>query len=150
ARAVGAISELGPAASSTDVVTASLTDPDPQVRATAIEAVGRWPGVTIDPDVFRGLIDDGNDEVAARAIRLAPQLATVEAALPALRGRLLGTPNPRVQVAAAVALGRLGEAAPEAEPELAAAAREGDSELRAAATRALALIGSPGAAGVFA
>ena len=100
--------------------------------------------------MFTGLLDDGNDEVAARAIRLAPSLSTVEAVLPGLRDRLSGTPNPLVQVAAATALGRLGPAAAAAGPELAAAAREGDSELRQAAMRALALVQPAEAAGVFA
>src|SRR5205823_2539670 len=82
--------------------------------------------------------------------RFAPQLSTVEAVLPALRGRLQGAPNSLVQTAAAQALGKLGPAAAAAEPELATAAREGDAELRLAAMRALAQIQSPGAAGVFA
>ena len=151
AKAVRAVAELGEApASSTAAVVACLTDPDPQVRALAVDAVGGWSGVTVDPHVFLGLIDDGNDEVATRAIRLAPSLSTVEAVLPALRGRLRGTPNPLVQTAAAIALGRLGPPAAEAAPELSAAAQEGDVELRVAAMRALALIQPPDAAAVFA
>ena len=150
ARALGAIEELGPAPSSTVVVIECLIDPDPQVRATAVDTIGNWPGIIVAPEVFRGLIDDANDEVAARAIRFAPQLSTVDAVLPALRGRLHSPPNPMVQTAAALALGKLGPPAADAEPELAVAAREGDSELRLAAMRALAQIQSPGAAGVFA
>jgi HEAT repeat protein len=152
AKAVGALAGIGPPTpDSTKVVLGCLTDPDPQVRAAAIDAVGGWPRVTVDPGVFNGLIDDGNDEVAARAIRLAPSLSAADAVLPALRARLAGTtPNPLVQVAAAVALGRLGPAAVAAAPELGAAARGGDAELREAAMRALALIQPPDAAEVFA
>src|SRR5262249_50224458 len=150
AKALRAIAELGPAPSSTDAVIDSLTDLDPLVRAVAVDAIVGWPGVTVDPAVFGGLIDDNNDEVAARAIRLAPQLASAETILPALRGRLVGTPNPMVQVAAAVALGKLGPAAVGAETELASAAREGDADLRLAPMRAPAPVPPPRAAGVFA
>ena len=151
ARAVEALAGLGEqAASSLRVVLDRMTDPDPQVRAAAVAVVGGWPGATVDPAVFNGLLDDGNDEVAVRAIRLAPSLSSVEAILPALKARLTGAPNPLVQAAAATALGRIGPAAADAGEELAAAAREGDSELRLAAMRALALVQPPQAAGAFA
>ncbi len=151
AKAIRAVAGLGePTPDTVAAVRVGLTDPDPLVRAVAIESVGGWPGVTVDPGVFLDLLNDGNDEVATRAIRLASSLASIDAVLPALRARLQGAPNALVQTASASALGRIGPAAAAAEPELAAAAREGDIDLRTAAMRALALIQPPAAAGVFA
>ena len=152
---VGAILALGaigrPTPESVRLVRAALADPDPQARVAAAEAFGAWgeadEGTRAD---LLGLLEDANDEVKARAVRILPKLAgATPAVVDGLTRRLAEDDSDWVRVEAARALGQLGAAAAPAGAALLRAAQTGEAGLREEAMRALAVAQPPEAVEAF-
>lgn len=154
---LGALRALGaagpPSPQSAQVVRAALADPDPEARAAAAEAFGLWGEAD---DATRAeillLLDDANDAVKARTIRVLPKLAGAAApgVVESLTHRLGEDDSDWVRVEAARALGQFGSAAVPAGAALLRAAQTGEAGLREEAMRALALSQPPEAAEAFA
>src|SRR5204863_9109252 len=88
-------------------------DADPQVRAAAVEALGRW-GEPTEAALggLAALLEDANDQVKVEVTKVWPKLAgTTPAIIDGLCRRLLEDDSEWVQVHAALALGKLGPAA---------------------------------------
>jgi HEAT repeat protein len=119
-----------------------LRDPDPMVRAAAVESMGQ----SSEPseatlDTLMLLLDDANDGVKVQVTRVLPGLAgATPAVIDGLCRRLLDDDSDWVQVCAALALGRLGPAATAAGGPLLHAARTGEVGVREQAMRAIAKI----------
>ncbi|MFI5454820.1 MAG: HEAT repeat domain-containing protein [Isosphaerales bacterium] len=132
----------GPTPASAQVVLAGLQDPDPLVRAAAVESVGRW-GKPTEPALFSLmlLLDDANDQVKVEVTRVLPRLAgPTPAVIDGLCRRLLEDDSDWVQVHAALALGKLGPAAAAAGGPLLHAAQNGEVGVREQAMRSIAMI----------
>lgn len=150
--AVVALAEVGrPRATSVAVVRAALADPDPLLREAAVSAFGAWGPVS---DEVRGelvaLLDDANDAVKLRALRVLPKLAGDGADLvEAFTRRLAEDDSHDVQAEAARALGQLGQPAAAAGPALLRAVQTAAAGVRVEAMRAVAMIQPPEAADAF-
>src|SRR5205085_6343632 len=108
---------------------AALADPDPQVRAAAVEAVGAWdrPPDEAAADLLP-LLADANDRVKVRACEvLARRAGPTEAVIDGLCRALAADDSTGVQVHAALTLAQLGPAAAAAGPALVRAARTGEA-----------------------
>ncbi|MFI5308075.1 MAG: HEAT repeat domain-containing protein, partial [Polyangiales bacterium] len=116
---------------------------DPEAARRMLEAAAELGVRVSEPTVLRWMADP---ETAPEALQLAAALADPAAASRSLRVRLrraLASHAPlRVRVAAALALGRLGDRA--ARPALVAALDESSARLRLAAVRALGALGGAG------
>ena len=90
------------------------------------------------------LLDDANDQVKVEVTKVLPNLAgATPAVIDGLCRRLLEDDSDWVQVHAALALGRLGQAAAAAGGPLLHAAQTGDVSVREQAMRAIAMIQPP-------
>ena len=127
------------------MVVAGLQDPDPQVRAAAVEAVGQWgeTSAAVLSTVLL-LLDDANDQVKVQVTKVLPKLAgATPEVIDGLCRRLLEDDSDWVQVYAALALGKLGSAAAPAGAALLHAAQTGEVSVREQAMRAIAMIQPP-------
>jgi HEAT repeat protein len=152
ARAVRALGEIGtPTPATRAVVRAALSAPDPATRAAAAEAFGAWGHAD---EVIQGellaLLDDANDEVKVRVVRVLPRLVEGTPEVVARLGhRLSADDSDWVRAEAARALGQFGPAAAAAGEALLRAAQTGEAGLREEAMRALAISQPPEAAAAF-
>ncbi len=150
--AVRALGAVGPPTSeSVRVVRAALADPDPQARAAAAEAFGTWGQAddATQADLL-AMLDDANDEVKARVVRILPKLiGATPAVVDGLTRRLAEDDSDWVRVESARALGQLGSAAAPAGAALLRAAQTGEVALREEAMRAMAVAQPPEAAEAF-
>ena len=128
--------------SAVEPLIALAADPDPAVRRSAVEALGRLGDARAVDALARQLQGAaGPRDEAAVSVRVAAAHALGQigaAALPALAA-VLHDRNQRVREAAVDALGAIG--GPSAVPALAAALGDDRSQLRQAAAKALAAIG---------
>lgn len=129
---------------------AAREDPDPRVRAAALGALVRGAPPAAAARAWRGATTDPSEAVRRRAADLAPVLAVHEPALgtDVARGAvaLLADADTTVVVAAAGALGELGDAAIDAGAvdALAAVVTDHDDALaREAAVASLGALGDP-------
>ena len=142
-RALGAIG--GPTAAAEQAVQAGLADDDPLVRAAAVETLGRWNEPTqVDAATLLALLADANDHVKVQVVQVLPRLAgPTPAVIAGLCQRLLKDDSPWVKEQAAAALGRLGQAAADAGPDLLRVVQTGELEVREEALRAVIKIQPP-------
>jgi HEAT repeat protein len=130
---------------STPVFQAWLQDPDPMVRAAAVESLGQ----SSEPSEamlsrLMFLLDDANDRVKVEVTKVLPNLAgATPTVIDGLCRRLLDDDSDWVQVYAALALGKLGPAAAAAGGTLLRAAQTGEVSVREEAMRAIAKIQPP-------
>ncbi|VTR93447.1 heat-repeat-containing pbs lyase : HEAT repeat-containing protein OS=Singulisphaera acidiphila (strain ATCC BAA-1392 / DSM 18658 / VKM B-2454 / MOB10) GN=Sinac_5393 PE=4 SV=1: HEAT_2: HEAT: HEAT_2: HEAT_EZ: HEAT_2: HEAT_2: HEAT_2 [Gemmata massiliana] len=152
ARAVRALGEVGtPTPVTTNTVRTALADPDPHTRAAAVDAFGAWGQASdeVQNDLL-ALLDDANDEVKVRVVRVLPRLVQgTPAVIEALDHRLTADDSDWVRAEAARALGQFGAAATPAGPALLRAAQTGEAGLREEAMRALVVAQPPEAATAF-
>lgn len=143
AAAAEVLGKMGPAASeSVPDLIAALDDEDAEVRETAKAALGGMK----DPRAVRPLIESfrrkppsggGAPDAAEEALlKIGPD------ALPELTAAL-GSAGPRVKVACAIVLGRMGPAAQGAVPTLVGALKDEDADVSRTAVRALGEIKDP-------
>ena len=151
-KAVWALSTIGPlTTSSQKSILAATSDPGPEVRAAAADAIAShstdWPDAL---NALLPLISDGNTDVAIRAMQALHKFETYpEAAIEAVTQRLNGNQDSHVQSVAALTISRMGSIAAQAGDELARIALSGDAEVREAAMRALAVLQLPESVGAF-
>ncbi|MCB9548503.1 MAG: HEAT repeat domain-containing protein [Myxococcales bacterium] len=134
-----------PAAALRDALRVSLSDPSPDVRLFAAEAVTGLPDAGNVRPLLPLLADPLPDVRAAAAEALTAHGRFAAEAHEALRVRLRQDEAPEVRAHAARALGRLGSTAPPILEALATASQEPQSSVRREAREALGLLG-PGAA----
>jgi HEAT repeat protein len=163
-RALGAFGRPTPAsaqAAQDRLFLAGLQDPDPLVRAAAVEGVGQLGNS--NETVLSGLmplLDDPNDQVKVAVTKVLPKLVgrianpavlaeTTTVVIAGLCRRLLEDDSVWVQVHAGLALAKLGPAAQAAGGPLLHAAQTGEVTVREQAMRALAVIQPPEAATAF-
>src|SRR5207302_10359201 len=92
---------------------AALADADAQVRAAAVQAVGKDEAL-LDArltELLTQALADGNDQVKREAARAVPDLLGPTPAVLAGLGRLLQDDTEEVRLAVVQALGKLGPAA---------------------------------------
>lgn len=102
-----------PTPASEQCVVAGLGDAASQVRASAVEALGRWrkPSEAVLTRLAP-LLEDANDQVKVEVTKVWPKLAGATPALiDGLCRRLLEDDSAWVQVHAALALAKLGPVA---------------------------------------
>jgi HEAT repeat protein len=147
--ALGAIGE--PTATTVAAVQAAVADPDPATRAAAATAFGAWGQADQGARAaLLGLLEDANDEVKVRAVRVLPRLFEgTQEVVECLARRLTDDDCDWVRAEAARALGQFGRAAVSAGPALLRAAQTGEAGLREEAMRALAVAQPPEAAAAF-
>jgi HEAT repeat protein len=143
---------LEPTAASREQALLGLQDADPQVRAAAVQAIGRWGEA--DEALLSGLmplLEDTSDPVKVQVAEVLPRLAgATPAVIEGLCRRLLEDDSVLVQFQAAQALSRLGPAATAAGGPLLRAAQTAEVTVREQAMRAMAMIQPPEASAAFA
>lgn len=118
---------------------AAIRDPEPLVRVTALDAVGRaGPDARQAlPDLLAALEDERLEvRLAAAAATLSVDASLAEKTTPAIAAGLQSE-DARLKLAAMAAVGQLGKRAPNAIPALENALEESSPEVRFAAKRAL-------------
>jgi HEAT repeat protein len=133
------------------VVASAFRDPDPLVRAAAVQSLGQWgePSAA-DLDNLIRLLEDANDQVKVEVTRALPKLAgATPEVIDGLCRRLLEDDSEWVQVSSALALGQLGRAAGVAGGPLLHAVQNGVVNVREQAMRAIAKIQPPETAEAF-
>ena len=118
----------------------ALTDPEPNVRLSALEVLGRVP-VESFPIAVAGRLDDTVPAVRLAAVRLLGEVRDPRASLPLIER--LGDADRQIQREAIAALARLGD--PRAEPALLRTIETGSDDLRLAAVDAVGALKLPGA-----
>ncbi|MBP7053641.1 MAG: HEAT repeat domain-containing protein [Phycisphaerae bacterium] len=111
------------------VISSSLADANPQIRANAAEVVAATRSLRLMPQVHKLLADE------VVPVRFAATLAVGDLAYGAAKNdiiRLLNDPNPNIQIAASYAISRLGN--PEYYKVLCDATASEDQTVRANAT----------------
>ncbi len=128
----------------TRAVLRAAGDPDARVRQQAMRAVGTMAAAIGDQPARRALekgLRDRDKRVRAAAAAAVTAEASMRTDVARLR-ELLADKEPEVRAAAALALGRLGDKARAAAPDLLAVARAEDRELRRASFIALKGVGA--------
>lgn len=152
-QALRALGEVQPESESgiNPVSVEALRDPDPQVRAVAVEVLAR-SGVPVSAaaSIILDLLDDANDQVKFQVVRAIPKLiGPIPEAIEGLTQRLLEDDSAWVREGAAEALGQLGPAAASAGPALLRVAQTGEVAVREQAMRAIARIQPPETTAAF-
>lgn len=139
------LGSLGPSAGQTSVpvLTEALSDPDPQVRAAAAEALGNIGDVAAPalPELYI-LLRDADAEVRRMAVEALPNIARDTSMIGLLIGALSDA-APEVRRSAVTALGALEPPTDRVIEALANALTDSWAAVRAAAALALAQIGPP-------
>lgn len=134
---LGCYREAPPAPSAVLPVLAELiNDPDPLVRRTAAEALGKIGDGSAEPDLRRAL-HDGEPEVREAAVLALARLPLFDETTGQGIASLLDDENVAVRRAAAQALGQADEAQASLVPSVADLLRHQDAAVRRAAAQAL-------------
>ena len=151
-QAVRALGALGPAKESWPALLTGLLDADPQVRTSAVQAMGQWDEADDAAlSALMALLEDANDQVKVQVAEVLPKLAgATPAVIEGLCRRLLEDDSVLVQCQAAQALSKLGPAAAVAGGPLLRTARTAEVTVREQAMRAIAMIQPPEAGAAFA
>jgi cellulose synthase operon protein C len=118
----------------------ALSDPEPNVRLSALEVLGHAPSESF-PIAVAGRLDDTIPAVRLAAVRLLADVRDPRASLPLIER--LGDSDRQIQREAIAALARLGD--PRAEPALLRMIETGSDDLRLAAVDAVGALRLPGA-----
>lgn len=132
AEAAAALGQLGPQVHADTVVslTHALSDPEPSVRKTAAQSLGKVGAAEDAADPLLKTLDDKDGEVRGAAASALGQLQPSHpAVVPALHARAKSDSYLPARLAVFAALGRFGDRAKEAVPTLIDALKESDSPL---------------------